>query len=122
MSLALERAGWKVEPPLSRDDDLRGAALGVDLVLITTPDAAIADAAQQIEPVPTTVVAHLAGSGGLDVLAGHPRTAAIHPLVSMPDAETGAGRLLGAWFAIAGDPIAGELVANLDGHAFEVAD
>jgi pantoate--beta-alanine ligase len=122
MSLALERAGWDVVPPLRHGDALPAAAVGVDLLLIATPDDAIANVAAAIDPVSTTVVAHLAGSLGLDVLAPHSRRAAIHPLVAMPDPAMGATNLRGAWFAIAGDDIARDVVASLNGHAFEVAD
>ena len=123
MSLALERVGWAVQAPLGRGDALADAARDVDLVLIAVPDAAIADVAAQIQPVETTVIVHLAGSLGLDVLAPHRRRAAIHPLVSLPDAETGAERLSSsAWFAVAGDPLARQLVTDLGGHAFDVAD
>jgi len=73
--------------------------------------------------VPTTVVAHLAGALGLDVLDGHERAAALHPLVSLPDADIGAERLAGgAWFAVAGDPLVRQVVDDLGGHAFAVAD
>lgn len=123
LALALSRAGWTVAPPVTRDDDPGPAAVEVDLVVIATPDAAIADVASRIDPVPTTVVAHLAGSLGLDALAPHALRAAVHPLVSMPTAEVGAERLAaGAWFAVAGDEMARRVVADLGGRAFEVAD
>jgi pantoate--beta-alanine ligase len=123
MCLVLERLGWGVEPPLRRGDALADAARDVDLLLITTPDSAIADVAAAIDPVETTVVAHLAGSRGLDVLGHHVRKAALHPLVALPNAETGAQRLAGgAWFAVAGDPLVSEIVTAVGGHAFEVAD
>ncbi|HMQ24945.1 MAG TPA: DUF2520 domain-containing protein [Acidimicrobiales bacterium] len=119
---ALGAAGWRVDRALRRGDDLAGAAAGVDLVVIATPDAVIAEVAAAVEPG-DAVVAHLAGSLGLDVLAPHERRAAVHPLVSLPNAEVGAERLRdGAWFAIAGEPIADEVVADLGGHAFTVAD
>ena len=119
---ALAGAGWRVPPPLRRGDDVSVAAHGVDLVLIATPDAAISETAAAVVPG-DAVLAHIAGSLGLDVLAPHDRRAAVHPLVSLPNAEVGAERLRdGAWFAIAGDPIAAELVADLGGHAFAVAD
>jgi predicted short-subunit dehydrogenase-like oxidoreductase (DUF2520 family) len=112
-----------VDGVLGRDDDVRDASAGVDLLVIATPDRAIADVAATVAPVATTVVAHLAGALGLDVLAPHPRRAAIHPLVALPDADVGARRLSGgAWFAVAGDPITTDVVAALGGHAFEVAD
>jgi predicted short-subunit dehydrogenase-like oxidoreductase (DUF2520 family) len=115
--------GWTVEAPLGRDDDLSPAAHGVDLLVLATPDPVIAEVAGTVEPDPDTVVAHLAGALGLDVLAGHPRPAALHPLVALPDADTGATRLAdGAWFAVAGDPLVERVVAELGGQAFVVAD
>ncbi|HEX9968803.1 MAG TPA: DUF2520 domain-containing protein, partial [Acidimicrobiales bacterium] len=119
---ALSNAGWDVRDPLGRGDDVRAAAAGVDLLLIATPDAAIATVAAAVDPVPSTVVAHLSGSLGLDVLAPHDRRASIHPLLPLPDPDTGATRLRGANFAVAGDPLAVEVVGALAGHAFEVAD
>src|SRR5947207_11276235 len=116
MCLVLERLGWGVEAPLRRGDALTDAARDVDLLLIATPDSAIADVAAAIEPVATTVVAHLSGSLGLDVLTNHKRRAALHPLVSIPNSETGAQRLSSnAWFAVAGDSLAREIVAALGG-------
>ena len=95
---------------------------GADLVLITTPDAAIAEVAEQIAPS-SAVVAHASGSLGLDVLADHHRVAAVHPLVSLPTAEVGAVRLAaGAWFAVAGDALVQRVVEDLGGRWFEVAD
>ena len=124
MSLAgaLESAGWRVAPPRRRGDPVADAAAGVDLLVIATPDHAIAEVAAGVDPVPTTVVAHLAGSLGLAALEPHPRRAAIHPLVPLPDPAAGAARLSGAWFAVTGDPLAGEVVDALGGRAVAVAD
>lgn len=119
---ALARAGWQVAGLLGRGADLAGAASGVDLLVIATPDAAIAEVAAAVGPSADAVVAHLAGSLGLDVLAGHPRPAALHPLVALPDAEVGAARLAGAWFAVAGDPLVQRVASDLGGRWFEVAD
>lgn len=125
---ALGAVGWTVQPPLGRRDDLTPAAAGVDMLVIATPDAAIAEVAAVVEPSPTTVVAHLAGSLGLAELGAHPRRAGLHPLVALPDADVGARRLrAGAWFAVAGDPpealdLVERVVADLGGRAFEVAD
>lgn len=121
LSLALRAAGWDVAGALGRSDDVRAAATGVDLLVVSTPDSAISVVAQQVEPG-DAVVAHLAGSLGLDALAPHERRAAIHPLVSLPSAELGAARLRGASFAVAGDHIAHEVVDALGGRAFEVDD
>lgn len=121
LALALDERDWPVDV-FGRDDDLATAAHGVDLLVIATPDAAIAAVAAAVTPSSSTVVAHLAGSLGLDAVAPHPRRGALHPLVALPDAETGARRLAGAWFAVAGDPVVREVVAALDGRPFVVAD
>ncbi len=119
---ALAAAGWRVDGPLGRDDDTAGAAQDVDLVLLCVPDATIAEVASSIEPG-SAVVAHCAGSLGLAVLAPHERRAAVHPLVSLPSPSIGTTRLSdGAWFGVAGDPIAGEVVAALAGRSFEIDD
>lgn len=120
VSRSLGRAGWRTEPALGRNDEIEGAAAGVDLLLIATPDAAIAEVAAAVEPVAGTVVAHLAGSLGLDVLGTrHPRRAALHPLrpIATPDTD-----LAGAWWAVAGDALAARVVADLSGRVVAVAD
>lgn len=120
---ALVGAGWEAEPALGRGDDLTTAAAGVDLLVLAVPDPVIAEVAAAITPDPTTVVAHLAGALGLEVLAAHPRRAALHPLVALPDAAQGAANLrAGAWFAVAGDALVEQAVAALGGHPFTVAD
>lgn len=123
LAAALGRAGWDVVGLFGRGEAVAGALADVDLLVIATPDGAIAEVAAAVAPDERSVVAHLAGSLGLDVLAPHRRTAALHPLVSLPDAEVGARRLAGgAWFAVAGDPIVQRAVADLGGRWFEVAD
>ncbi|HEX2274192.1 MAG TPA: pantoate--beta-alanine ligase [Acidimicrobiales bacterium] len=123
LARALEGVGWDVERPLGRHDELAGAAEGVDLLVIAVPDRAVEAVAAAVRPVPTTVVAHLAGALGLDVLEPHRRRAAIHPLVPLPDPVTGAARLAsGAWFAVAGDGLAGAVVEALGGRAVTVPD
>ncbi len=119
---ALARAGVEVAPVLGRDDDVHAAALAVDLVVVATPDRAVAEVAAAITPRETTVVAHLSGALGLDALHPHPRRAVLHPLVTLPDAATGAERLAGCWFGVSaqGDPIAAEIVDRLGGRAIPV--
>jgi predicted short-subunit dehydrogenase-like oxidoreductase (DUF2520 family) len=121
---ALAAVGWDVQPSLGRGDDLAGAADHVDLLLIATPDAAVAEVAAAVTPNADAVVAHVSGSLGLAPLYGHPRPAVLHPLVALPDAERGAARLPGSWFGLAvdGDPLADEVVAALDGRAVRVAE
>lgn len=120
---ALPRVGWTVSELYRRGDDLAAAAARVDLVLIATPDDAITSVSEAIEPGPA-VVAHVAGSVGVDVIsAAHQRRAAVHPLMSLPDPVSGSERLLaGGWFATAGDSVGTELVGALGGRHVEVAD
>jgi predicted short-subunit dehydrogenase-like oxidoreductase (DUF2520 family) len=129
VATALRRAGVVVDGPLDHDavDALvagsnAGGADAVDVVVLAVPDRAIADLARALVPDPATVVVHLAGSLGLDVLAPHPRCGALHPLVALADGDRGADALAGAWCAVAGDAVVGELVAALGGRAFTVAD
>ncbi len=125
IAAALAEAGWQVQPFLTRStspESLHNAAMDVDLVLIATPDAAVAEVAAAIKPS-TAVVAHMAGSLGLNVLAPHRCRGALHPLVALPSAEIGAQRLRsGCWFAVAGDPLMSQVVADLGGRFFEVAE
>jgi predicted short-subunit dehydrogenase-like oxidoreductase (DUF2520 family) len=115
--------GYDVLGALGRGDDLGDAAAGADLVVIATPDAAVASTAAAITPDPSTVVVHLSGSLGLGVLAAHPRRGGLHPLVPLPDPETGAARLRsGASFAVAGDPLVRSLALDLGGRVVEVDD
>jgi predicted short-subunit dehydrogenase-like oxidoreductase (DUF2520 family) len=119
---ALVAAGWTDAGSLGRGDDVAGAAGGdVDLLVIATPDAAVRDVAAAVASVPLCVVAHLAGSLGLDVLTGegHVRAAAVHPLRAIPTPDT---PLAGAWFAVAGDRLAHDVVAAVGGRAIDVAD
>ena len=121
-ALALGEAGWVVEGPLDRHDAIEAAAAGVDLLLLATPDAAVAEVAAAVEPVATTVVAHLAGSLTLDVLAPHARRASVHPLIPLPDPAVGATRLRGAVVAVAGDELAREVAIAVGGRPVVVAD
>ena len=113
---------WELVATFGRHDAIRDAATGVDLLVIATPDAAIADVARMVMPVESTVVAHLAGSLGLEELAPHQRRAAMHPLMTLPNASSGARLLRGAWFAVAGDPLVDAVVHSLGGRPFAVAD
>jgi predicted short-subunit dehydrogenase-like oxidoreductase (DUF2520 family) len=124
LARALGRAdGWDVQPLVGRDGDIAAAAADVDLLVIATPDRSVADVAAAVTPVASTVVAHLSGSLGLDVLGAHERTASVHPLMALPDPDVGSRRLAaGGWFAVAGDPLAARVVDALGGHAFDVGD
>jgi predicted short-subunit dehydrogenase-like oxidoreductase (DUF2520 family) len=123
LAAALSARGWEFAGFLGRHDDLSSAARGVDVLVIATPDDAIAEVAAAVVPVVTTTVVHLSGSLGLDALGAHPRRAALHPLVPLPNGEVGAARLCaGVTFAVAGAPIAHEIAASLGGRTVQVAD
>jgi pantoate--beta-alanine ligase len=123
LALALGAAGWQVAGLLGRDDDPAGAAAGVDVLVISTPDDVIASVAAAVRPDPHCLVVHLAASLGLGVLEPHPRRGAVHPLVPLPTPEIGAERLAqGISFAVAGDPLACRIVEALGGRALHVAD
>jgi predicted short-subunit dehydrogenase-like oxidoreductase (DUF2520 family) len=130
---ALTEAGWSTEAVRARDlISLAGGpgpgsaapeALGsAEMVLLCVPDSAVAQVARGLAPSEGRVVAHCSGSLGLDVLDPAPRRASVHPLASLPDAAVGAARLVGAWFAVSGDPVASEVVGALRGHVVALDD
>ncbi len=122
MRLALERAGWSCIGTLGSGDDPAQAAADGDLVILAVPDDVITTVARSVHPGPAVLV-HLSGAATLDRLDPHPRRGSVHPLVSLPDPETGAERLAaGATFAVAGDPMATRIVEALGGTAIEVPD
>jgi predicted short-subunit dehydrogenase-like oxidoreductase (DUF2520 family) len=93
----------------------------VDLVMLCVPDDAIATVARRFRATPG-VLAHVSGSRSLDVLGRPRRVASLHPLAALPDAATGAARLRGGVFAVAGDPVVTALVASVGGRAIRVSD
>jgi predicted short-subunit dehydrogenase-like oxidoreductase (DUF2520 family) len=121
---ALDAAGdFESRGALGREDPLTAAAAGVDLLVIATPDDQVRQVAALVAPVESTVVIHLSGSLGLDVLEPHRRRGSVHPLVPLPSAEKGAERMRsGITFAVAGDPMAAAVVDSLGGTAFAVGD
>ena len=119
---ALTHIGWQHTGSFGRGDDLALAALGADAILVCVPDGAVAAVASSVQPGDAAVI-HVAGSLGLDVLAGHDRIGSLHPLMTLPDPDRGAARLLdNCWFAVAGDPIATTIAEALGGRPFAVAD
>ncbi len=123
MAAALSAQGWDVVGFLGRHDDLTDAADGVDVLLIATPDDAIASVAALVRPNADTTVVHLSGSLGIDVLAPHPVRATVHPLVPLPNEVVGATRLTGGvTFAVSGAAAARLIVESLGGRLVEVAD
>lgn len=87
------------------------APRGADLVLVTTPDDAIAAVAARAAAAdvvgPGQRWVHTAGGRGLDVLAAvvaaGARAAACHPAMTFPDPERGAANLPGTSWAITAD-------------------
>jgi predicted short-subunit dehydrogenase-like oxidoreductase (DUF2520 family) len=123
MASALVDTGCEWRGILARGDTLTDAARGVDVVIIATPDAAVAEVAAAIAPVDGTVILHLSGALGLDVLGGHQKRASLHPLMPLPSAEVGRVRLRsGITFAVAGDAMATTLGRALGGRCIEIDD
>jgi predicted short-subunit dehydrogenase-like oxidoreductase (DUF2520 family) len=123
MAALVAVGGFEALGVLGRRDPLAQAAEGVDLLFIATPDDEVARVAAQVQPVATTVVIHLSGSLGLDVLDPHRRRGSLHPLVPLPNPAVGADRLMsGITFAVAGDPVTGVLADALDGRPLAVDD
>jgi len=107
---------------LDRTASITSAAHGVDVVLICTPDRTIAEVAEAIDPGPAAVL-HCSGATGLVPVRQHERHGSIHPLMALPTSTVGAARLANSgWFAVAGDPVAGELADLLGGRSFVVDD
>lgn len=118
-AVALGDAGWQVDL-VHHDHPDPGD--GADLVLTCVPDTAVGPLAASWPVRGEVVVAHCAGSLGLDVLAPHPLVGSVHPLVALPDPGTGAARLRGAWFGIAGHPWMQSVVDVLGGTSVTVED
>ena len=109
------------------------AAAAAELLLIGTPDDAIASVAAEAASAirPETWVAHLSGSLGLDALepvrAAGARRLAIHPLQTVPDVGTALERLPGSWIAITADDDEGyglgeRIAHDLHGRPFRLPD
>jgi predicted short-subunit dehydrogenase-like oxidoreductase (DUF2520 family) len=123
VAAALESAGHSLTGFVGSSDDPVDAAKGVDVLILAVPDRRIAEVAKKVRPVDRTVVIHLSGSQGLEVLAPHLRRASMHPLMPLPNPEVGAVRLgAGATFAVAGDPMAEELARSIGGRTVVVPD
>jgi predicted short-subunit dehydrogenase-like oxidoreductase (DUF2520 family) len=115
--------GYEARDALERGAALVDAAAGIDLLVIATPDDEVRRVATQVRPVAGTVVVHLSGSLGLDVLEPHARRGSLHPLTPLPTPTVGSERLRsGITFAVSGDSMTHDLVAALGGRAVEVDD
>lgn len=111
LSAALRAAGVPVEGPLGR-----GRVPAAPVVLLTVPDASIAEAAAAVPA--GRKVGHCSGATTLEPLAGH-AAFSVHPLMTVP--ETGA-RFEGVPAAVAGHPVATEIAEAIGMVPFHVAD
>lgn len=122
----LQERGWRVEGLAHGDVDTRtldALAERVEVVLLCVPDGVIARVAGMFTPAGLdahVVLAHCSGIAGLDVLEPAQRRGSIHPLVSLNGNNPQS--LLGAWFAVDGDPLVAELGRSLDGRSVAVRD
>jgi len=104
-----------------------------DLIIIATPDDAIAQVADKLAFAQTgqpgtRVALHTSGalsSAVLSPLADKEfKTGSLHPLVSVSDAVSGAAKLRGAYFCLEGAraalQVGRRIVSDLGGHAFSI--
>jgi predicted short-subunit dehydrogenase-like oxidoreductase (DUF2520 family) len=130
-------AGRTPDAPSTRTAAARLAAPAVevvdagrdaDVVIVATPDAAIAEAAAALAPAlrPGALVVHLSGASTLHELDGlllarpDVEVGSLHPLQSLPSAEVGERRLAGAWCAIDGSPRVEKIALTLGMRPFRL--
>ncbi len=146
VALALVDAGWRAAAVAGRSPDapstvalarrlgartvpVDDAGAAVSLVVLATPDAAIEATAAVITASlrPGALVVHLSGARGLDALApivaarDDVEVGALHPLQTLPAGAEGAA-LAGAWAAVAGPNVVGELALAMGLRPFPVPD
>ncbi|MFP3913788.1 MAG: DUF2520 domain-containing protein [Actinomycetota bacterium] len=105
---------------------------GCDLVIVAVSDSAIGEVAERLAPlwVRSHPAVHLSGFvsvGALEPIAARgAEVGSFHPLQTLPDPESGAAALAGAWAAVtAAEPLAEvleEYAASLGMRAFRLAD
>lgn len=142
---ALTRAGWTLTAVAGRGRDapsvvdaarrfdadasaLVDAGRGAELVVIATPDGAIADAAVELADSVESgaLVVHLAGSSGLEPFAALARLrpdvrfGACHPLMTLVGTPADVDRLGEAWFAVEGDRQTAGVATAIGGRTFRV--
>ena len=109
--------------------DVADAGREADLVVVATPDAAIADTALALAGGLRggALVVHLSGACPVEELdklqAERPdvEIGALHPLQSLPSVELGVERLPGSWCAVDGPPAVERLALSLGMRPFRVA-
>src|SRR5439155_17058936 len=104
------------------------AGRNADLVVVATPDAAIAETGAALAPSvhPGALVIHLSGACSVEELdklrAARPdvEIGALHPLQSLPSPEIGVTRLPGSWCAVEGPASVERLALSLGLRPFRV--
>ncbi|MGQ0849792.1 MAG: DUF2520 domain-containing protein [Actinomycetota bacterium] len=141
LALAASAAGHSIVGVVSASSAFAGrfAQLSYDrplpaaeLLVVAAMDRAIAPTAARLAPHAKETEAAIHLSGFTSVSALHSladagcQVGSFHPLQSLPDPETGAASLAGAWVAVtAVEPLAGrldELAASLSMRPFPLAD
>jgi predicted short-subunit dehydrogenase-like oxidoreductase (DUF2520 family) len=108
--------------------EVADAGREADVVIVATPDAAIAGTAAVLAPAtrPGALVVHLSGASTLHeldgVLLARPdvEVGSLHPLQSLPSADVGQRRLAGAWCAIDGPARVEKIALTLGMRPFRV--
>jgi predicted short-subunit dehydrogenase-like oxidoreductase (DUF2520 family) len=117
-AVALRRVGHDVDV---RHHDEVASLKDSQLIILCVPDDAIASIAATIAPRADLVVAHVAGSRNLDVLAPHRRVGSLHPLMALPTGSE-AERLIGATYCVAGDQLVRDVALSLAGRVITLRD
>jgi predicted short-subunit dehydrogenase-like oxidoreductase (DUF2520 family) len=112
----------------ARAVEVAAAGRGADLVVVATPDTAIAAAGAALAPSlpPGALVIHLSGASSLHeldgVLLARPdvEIGSLHPLQSLPTGDGGAERLAGSWCAVDGAPRVERIALTLGMRPFRL--
>ena len=135
---AVAVAGRTVDAPSTQEAARRldapavevpAAGRGAALVIVATPDAAIADTAAALAPglEAGALVVHLSGACPLEELdklrGARPDVVigSLHPLQTLPSVELGLARLPGSWCAVDGPDDVERLALSLGMRPFRVA-
>jgi predicted short-subunit dehydrogenase-like oxidoreductase (DUF2520 family) len=110
--------------------EVGAAGIDADVVLIATPDAAIAETAGAIAPSLRSgaLVLHLSGACTLDelhklrVTRPDVELGSLHPLQSLPSVDAGLARLPGSWCAVDGPPEVERLAVSLGMRPVHIRD
>jgi len=130
-------AGRRADAPSTQDlaarldvpaVDVADAGHDADVVVIATPDSAIADTAAALAPSlrAGSLVIHLSGASTLHeldgVLLARPdvEIGSLHPLQALPSGDSGRGRLAGSWCAVDGSPRVERIALTLGMRPFRV--